>query len=149
MAPPSAARGSTCRASASPRSDARQPGHRRVTSEVQPARKRYRLLGLVGFAVAGGLVAARNFIALNSVPPGLYIDEASVGYNAWTIAHDGVDEHGAHLPLFFEAFGEYKNPVYIYALAPLARFLPLSAAVVRFPAALFATLTVLLLTLAA
>ena len=47
--------------------------------------------------------------------PGLYVDEASIGYNAWTIAHFGVDEHGIHFPLFFEAFGEYKNPIYVYA----------------------------------
>ena len=60
---------------------------------------------------------ARNLLALGATPPGLHVDEASVGYNAWTIAHHGVDEHGVHWPLFFEAFGEYKNPLYIYLLA--------------------------------
>ena len=74
---------------------------------------------------------------LSGSPPGLYNDEASVGYNAWAVAHFGVDEHGAHLPLFFQAFGEYKNPVYIYALAPFTLFLPLTPYVVRLPAALF------------
>lgn len=50
-------------------------------------------------------------------PPGFFIDEASIAYNALTIARSGVDEHGERFPLFFKAFGEYKNPVYIYALA--------------------------------
>ncbi|HEV7922147.1 MAG TPA: glycosyltransferase family 39 protein, partial [Thermoanaerobaculia bacterium] len=50
-------------------------------------------------------------------PPGFYLDESSIAYNAWTIAHHGVDEYGVRFPLYFKAFGEYKNPVYIYLLA--------------------------------
>jgi len=50
-------------------------------------------------------------------PPGFYLDECSIGFNALQIARHGVDEHGVAFPLFFEAFGEYKNPVYIYLLA--------------------------------
>src|ERR1043165_10125530 len=52
-----------------------------------------------------------------SNPPGFYLDECSIGFNALQIARHGVDEHGVAFPLFFEAFGEYKNPVYIYLLA--------------------------------
>lgn len=55
-------------------------------------------------------------------PPGFYIDESSVAYNAHLIAQTGRDEHGLAWPLFFQAFGEYKNPVYIYLLAGLFRF---------------------------
>ena len=92
---------------------------------------------------------ARNVTALTTVPPGLYTDEASIAYNAWTMAHWAVDEHGIHLPLYFEAFGEYKNPIYVYALVPLARFLPLSAAVERFPAAMFGLVAAVFLALTA
>jgi hypothetical protein len=89
------------------------------------------------FAAASLLLLVLHLVALDSSPPGLYSDEASIGYNAWAVAHYGVDEHGVHLPLFFQAFGEYKNPVYIYALAPFTWFLPLTPYVVRLPAALF------------
>jgi hypothetical protein len=92
---------------------------------------------------------ARNVIDLGAVPPGLYVDESSIAYNAWAVAHYGVDEHGFHLPLYFEAFGEYKNPLYVYALVPFARFLTLTPAVERLPAALFGLVAVLFLTLAA
>jgi hypothetical protein len=98
------------------------------------------------------LVAAavvRNVANLDGSPPGLYIDEASIGYNAWTVANFGVDEHGISTPLYFEAFGEYKNPVYIYALAPLARLLPLTVAVERMPAAVLGLIALLFLTGAA
>jgi 4-amino-4-deoxy-L-arabinose transferase-like glycosyltransferase len=91
----------------------------------------------VAFGVLSLLLVALRLSGLDSSPPGLYNDEASIGYNAWAIAHYGVDEHGARFPLFFEAFGEYKNPVYIYALAPFTWVLPLSPALVRLPAALF------------
>ncbi|HZS15999.1 MAG TPA: glycosyltransferase family 39 protein [Candidatus Dormibacteraeota bacterium] len=95
----------------------------------------------VAFAAASLLLLLLHLLALDSSPPGLYNDEASIGYNAWAVAHYGVDEHGAHLPLFFEAFGEYKNPVYIYALAPFTWVLPLTPYVVRLPAALFGLAT--------
>ena len=109
----------------------------------------HRRLWIGAFAVLAALVVVRNVVDLSGSPPGLYVDEASIGYNAWTIAHFGVDEHGIHFPLFFEAFGEYKNPIYVYAVAALVRFLPLTVAVERFPAALFGLAVVGFLTAAA
>jgi hypothetical protein len=105
--------------------------------------RRIWIAAVVSLAV---LVVVRNVVDLAGSPPGLYVDEASIGYNAWTIAHFGVDEHGIHFPLFFEAFGEYKNPVYVYAVAALLRFLPLTVAVERFPAAIFGLAVVAFLT---
>jgi hypothetical protein len=52
-------------------------------------------------------------------PPGFYTDESSIAYNAYTVSETGRDEHGEAWPLFFRAFGEYKNPTYIYLLAAL------------------------------
>ena len=99
----------------------------------------------LAFAIALIGIAARNLVALATLPPGLYVDEASIGYNAWTIAHFGVDEHGVSFPLFFQAFGEWKNPVYIYLLVPFVWLFGLSAAVVRAPAALLGIVTALAL----
>jgi hypothetical protein len=106
--------------------------------EAQPdAGRLHRRIWIGAIAVCAALVVVRNVVDLAGSPPGLYVDEASIGYNAWTIAHYGVDEHGIHFPLFFEAFGEYKNPIYVYSVALLVRFLPLTVAVERFPAAIF------------
>ena len=52
-------------------------------------------------------------------PPGFFVDESSIAYNAYTISNQGVDEHGESWPLYFRAFGEHKNPVFIYLLAAL------------------------------
>ena len=58
-----------------------------------------------------------HFFRIDSLPRGFYVDESSIGYNARLIATEGIDEHGVRWPLFFEAFGEYKNPLYIYLTA--------------------------------
>jgi 4-amino-4-deoxy-L-arabinose transferase-like glycosyltransferase len=67
-----------------------------------------------------------HFLNLDSLPMGFYVDESSIGYNAYLIANTGADEHGVRWPVFFEAFGEYKNPLYIYLLAALYKVLGFS-----------------------
>jgi len=57
------------------------------------------------------------FANVHRNPPGYYIDESSISYNAYTISQSGRDEFGRPWPLYFRAFGDYKNPIYIYLLA--------------------------------
>jgi 4-amino-4-deoxy-L-arabinose transferase-like glycosyltransferase len=68
------------------------------------------------------LVVIVYFVSVSHTSPGFFIDEASIAYNAHTIAQSGVDEYGLRFPLYFRAFGEYKNPLYIYLLAAVYRF---------------------------
>lgn len=70
-------------------------------------------------------------------PPGLYADETSIIYNAYSILKTGKDEFGVAWPLFFRAFGEYKNPVFIYSLIPLIKIFGLEPITVRVGAALW------------
>lgn len=71
------------------------------------------------FATALVLAFAFYAAGLPSNPPGFYLDESSIAYNAYTISQTGADEFGNRWPLYFRAFGEYKNPVYVYLLAAL------------------------------
>ncbi len=77
------------------------------------------------------LVAVLYFYDVPKNPIGFFIDEASIAYNAHTIAQHGVDEYGENFPLYFRAFGEYKSPVYIYVLAAVFRFTGPSLLVAR------------------
>jgi 4-amino-4-deoxy-L-arabinose transferase-like glycosyltransferase len=77
------------------------------------------------------LVVVAYFVGIPKNPPGFFIDEASIAYNAHTISRQGVDEHGQTFPLYFRAFGEYKSPVYIYILAAVFRFTGPSVLVAR------------------
>lgn len=64
-------------------------------------------------------------------PVGFFVDEASIAYNAHTVAQTGRDEYGEALPLYFRAFGEYKSPVYIYVLSLVFRVTGPSSLVAR------------------
>ncbi|HEX6095729.1 MAG TPA: hypothetical protein VF432_05335 [Thermoanaerobaculia bacterium] len=76
-----------------------------------------RPLAAAAIAVAAALSFVWYFGSPLQTTPGFFIDESSIAYNAWSIAQGGVDEHGVRMPVYFAAFGEYKNPVYIYLLA--------------------------------
>ena len=51
---------------------------------------------------------------ISQVPASLAPDEVALGYNAFSLLHTGMDEHGKFLPLSFVSFGDGKLPVYIY-----------------------------------
>jgi 4-amino-4-deoxy-L-arabinose transferase-like glycosyltransferase len=78
---------------------------------------------LIAFAMLALLGAAAGFYyyRVPGDPPGFYIDESSISYNAYTISQTARDEYGNKFPLFFRAFGEYKNPTFIYLLAAVFR----------------------------
>jgi len=96
--------------------------------------------------VLAGILFGAN---ASSNPPGFYIDESSIAYNAHLIATTGHDEHGVSNPLFFRAFGDYKNPTYIYVLAAIFRVTGPSIRVARLFSATLGVLAVLALALLA
>ena len=83
-----------------------------------------------------------RFYQISSNPPGLYWDEVANGYDAYSILKTAHDHHGRFLPLFFESFGDWKLPGYIYLSIPSILTFGLNEFAVRFPSALFGTLTV-------
>lgn len=85
-----------------------------------------------------------RFYQLSSIPPGLYVDEASIGYNAYSVLTNGTDEHGQAYPLWFKAFGEYKLPVYIYTTVISIAMFGKNEFAIRFPSAFFGSLTILI-----
>lgn len=82
---------------------------------------------------------------ISEIPSSVYWDEASIGYNAYSIAQTGKDEWGEFFPLHFRAFGEFKLPVYIYSVVPFVKIFGLNAFSVRLPSVLF-SLGVMILT---
>src|SRR5881394_164971 len=58
---------------------------------------------------------------LSNNPPGFYVDESAIAYNAYCIAKTGSNEFGTRFPLFFPvytgAWTQYGNPTQIYLLA--------------------------------
>ncbi|MCU1244948.1 MAG: hypothetical protein JWN02_858 [Acidobacteria bacterium] len=93
------------------------------------------------------VVSLLYFAGQKANPPGFYVDESSIAFNALTMARHGTDEYGVRFPLYFRAFGEYKNPVFIYALAAVFKVVPPENLIARrlAAAAMFASALVLAL----
>jgi len=83
-----------------------------------------------------------RIIKIVEIPPSVYWDEASIGYNAYSILKTGKDEWGEFLPLHFRAFGEFKLPAYIYTVVIFGTILGFNELAVRLPAVLYSLLSV-------
>ena len=84
-----------------------------------------------------------RIVNLQNLPHGFFCDEASIGYNAYSLLKTGKDEHGKPWPLFFQAFGEYKGPIQIYSTIPFVAIFGLNEFSVRLVSAVYGTLTIL------
>lgn len=89
------------------------------------------------------LAAFLRFWQLGVVPPGLDWDEASIGYNAYSLLKTGSDEYGNVFPASIRSFGDFKPSAYVYLTIPSVAVFGLTEFAVRFPSALAGTLTVL------
>ncbi len=91
------------------------------------------------------LTALLRLYNLTKVPPALYQDETSIGYNAYLIAETGKDEYNKAFPLYFRSFGDYKLPMYIYTVALFTKILGVNELAVRLPSAFAGIISVFLL----
>lgn len=111
---------------------------------------RYRaLLWLAAIA----LLYALYVNGLSSNPPGFYLDESVISYNAYQIYQTGRGEFGDPWPLYFPIFRlapphgflGYANPTYVYLLAALHFVFPPSILLSRLFSATAGFLAALLL----
>jgi len=97
----------------------------------------YLILGII-FLVA----VLFRFINLSSYPSGFHQDEASLGYNGYSLMLTGKDDNGNKLPLYIDMFGDNRPSGYHYlTIIPIALF-GLTEFATRFPGALFGSLTI-------
>lgn len=74
--------------------------------------------------VWAGLIVLVFFLytfGISQNPPGFYVDESGIAYNAYLVTKTGAGEFGSRFPLFFKfytgGFTQYANPVSVYLLA--------------------------------
>jgi len=80
---------------------------------------------------------------LSEVPVGFHGDEASVGYNAYSLLKTARDQNGNFLPLAIDQFGDFRPAGYHYIAIPFIATFGLSELAVRLPAALVGGLSVI------
>ena len=78
-----------------------------------------------------------RFMYLDRFPSGFFVDESSIGSNALSILNRGTDEYSTSFPLFFKAFGDYKNPIFIYSAVPILAIFGNTISAVRLTSALW------------
>jgi 4-amino-4-deoxy-L-arabinose transferase-like glycosyltransferase len=82
---------------------------------------------------------------LQSVPAGFHIDEASLGYNGYSLLLTGKDENNQSFPLYIDMFGDNRPSGYHYLTILPIIFFGLTEFATRLPGAIFGVLTVLVM----
>ncbi|MBI2613531.1 MAG: glycosyltransferase family 39 protein [Candidatus Levybacteria bacterium] len=89
------------------------------------------------------LAAFLRFWNLGHVPPSASLDEASIGYNAYSVIKTGADEFG-ELPLISQrGYDDWRRSTYLFLVVPFVALLDLNVVAVRLPAVILSVLTVL------
>lgn len=89
------------------------------------------------------LAFALRYASLNKFPVGFNADEASFGYDSYSILHTGKDQWGNFMPIVLKSFGDYKSPVYSYLAIPSIAVFGLTVFATRLPNVFVGTLAVL------
>jgi hypothetical protein len=87
-----------------------------------------------------GFLFTRLFL-LNDVPYGLHVDEAGMAYDAYSLAHFGVDRYLNSYPIYLINFGGGQSALYAYSVAFLLKFFDYSTFIIRLPGVILSTLT--------
>src|SRR3954452_1175626 len=88
------------------------------------AQKSLRILSCVAAAV---LLFILYTWGISQNPRGFYLDESATAYNAYLVSQTGAGEFGPRFPVLFQQYASnpnYMNPLAIYLLAIVFRFIP-------------------------
>lgn len=88
------------------------------------------------------LAAVLRLWNLPNVPPSASMDEASIGYNAYSVSKIGVDEYGDFPILSQRGYDDWRRSTYLFLVVPMVKLFGLNVVSVRLPAVILSILTV-------
>ena len=77
-----------------------------------------------------------RLLLIDVLPSALNCDEASSGYEAYSLLNYGIDRNGNHNPVFLVAWGGGQNALLTYLIIPFVKVFGLNTLSVRLPMAL-------------
>ena len=77
-----------------------------------------------------------RIVGISKYPNALNADEASSGYESYSIGTYGIDRNGHKLPVFLESWGSGQNALLSYMAIPFVKILGLNALSIRLPMAI-------------
>lgn len=95
-------------------------------------KNKYKILISLIFVI--GIVV--RLVCIDVLPKGLNQDEASAGFEAFSILHFGVDRHNKSLPVQFIAWGSGQNVLYSYIMTIFIAILGSNILAIRLPMAI-------------
>lgn len=102
--------------------------------------KKYLIIGSI-LLLIGCFV---RLLLIHVFPVGLNQDEASIGYDAYSILNYGIDRSGNSYPVHLNAWGSGQNALYAYLLLPFIKLFGLNTFSLRLPSALISSFTLLI-----
>lgn len=101
------------------------------------------------FVILTYIILATGFlvrlIGITNYPNGFNVDEASIGYEAYSLLNYGIDRNGNSWPVFLESWGSGQNALYMYVIMPFVKILGLSKLSVRLPMALIGCISLIVI----
>ena len=79
------------------------------------------------------------------MPNALNCDEASAGYEAFSLLNYGIDRNGNHNPSFLVAWGSGQNALLTYLIIPLIKIFGLKTIAIRLPMAILGCVSLVIL----
>lgn len=116
---------------------------RRIFAPKERRTKSPRVLTLGASTSIFFLAFLLRVIGISQYPAGFTPDEASFGYDAYSLLKTGRDQWGENWPLVLRSFGDFKLPLYAYLTIPSVAIFGLNEFAVRLPSVIFGTLAVL------
>lgn len=107
--------------------------------------RRFEIAAVCVIVLIGALL---RLIDLHNLPAGMNQDEASMGYDAWSLANYGIDRNGYPFPVYPVAWGAGHGPFYVYLSMLFIKLFGGTLFVYRLPGALLgiASIPILYLT---
>lgn len=83
-----------------------------------------------------------RFWNLGNVPPSASLDEASIGYNAYSVLKTGKDEYKEFPLISQRGYDDWRRSTYLFLVVPFVDLFDLNVIAVRLPAVILSVLTV-------
>ena len=86
-----------------------------------------------------------RIVGITDMPNALNCDEASAGYEAFSLLNYRIDRNGNHNPSFLVAWGSGQNALLTYLIIPLIKIFGLKTIAIRLPMAILGCVSLVIL----
>ena len=105
-------------------------------------KKRILYVCIISILIIGILIRT---IGISDIPNALNVDEASSGYEAFSILNYGIDRNGNKNPAFLISWGSGQNSLLTYLAIPFVKILGLSVLAIRLPMAILGCISLIII----